>query len=59
MTKKWARNIKVEELKKKLLMMGDQVTKECRYRTMDYLQISFIQKVEVGVKMVFEYITSI
>lgn len=58
MTKKWPRNIKIEELKKSLLMMDNQVTKEPRYRTTDSLQIYFIQKGEVGVKIVLEYITS-
>lgn len=45
-------------MKEKVFMMDNQVTEELGYRTMDYLQISFIEKIEVGIKMALEYTTT-
>lgn len=40
-------------------MMDSQGTKELGHRTIDYLQVSFIEKVEVGMKIVLEYTTTV
>lgn len=36
-------------------MMDNQCTQELGCRTIDYVQLSFIEKVELGMKIVFEY----
>lgn len=39
--------------------MDSQGAKELEHRTIDYLQVSFIEKVEIGKKIVLECTTTV
>lgn len=48
--KELSQTIRIEEMKERLLMMGNQGTQELRGRTTHFLHIFFIGKVEMGFK---------